>query len=148
MSKQKPNRKWCLPATCSMCKRTCTHFWGECADIWSCDGHYDIFETNSDTHGFRYYPEYQAISKKMEEYPEPPYTDEQKEEIKATDEYKDWYEGPIYKKWIERRKRGVQWLKDNPEPSDYPTCSMCKEEAQCHEKEVFFCMEHWPVKDE
>lgn len=130
-----------------MCKRTCTHFWGECADSWACDGHYDIMQTNSDTWGFKHYPEYQAISKKLAEYPKE-LTDEQKEEIRATPEYKAWYEGSIFKKWVERRKKGAEWLKANPEPDEAPVCETCGEKARCQDDGKFFCMEHWPLKEE
>lgn len=144
MSKSK--RKWCLPATCEMCKRTCTKFWGECADMWGCEGHYHIMETNSDTWGFKHYKEYQAVSKKLEGYPKP-LSDEHKEELKASPEYKAWYEGPVFMKWNERRKQGVQWLKDNPEPDEVPVCKECGEMAKCQDEGEFFCLEHWPLDE-
>lgn len=143
--KTKTRRKWCLPATCGMCKRTCTHFWGEVADHWACEGHYHIMQTNDESWGFKHYPEYQAISKLLEKY-ELPITDEDRDEIKATEEYENWYKGPVYKKWIEKRRAGAKWLKDNPEPEQKPTCSLCDQEALCHDKEMFFCMDHWPME--
>jgi len=149
--KNKPKRKWLLPATCEMCNRTCTEFWGECADMWGCEGHYHIMRTNSDSWGFNHYPEYQAWSKVFDDYTEDiegELTIEQSDELKATKEYKAWMEGPIYKEWASRVKQGQQWLKDNPEPESPPTCSFCEEEARCHDKEEFYCMEHWPLEEE
>lgn len=144
--RKKLQRKWLLPATCGMCKRTCTEFWGECADAWACEGHYHIMQTNSDTWGFKHYKEYQVASEALDKLPKP-LSDEDRADFRASTEFKDWYEGPIHTKWIERRKRGIQWLKDNPEPESAPACSFCEEEARAHDKEEFYCMEHWPLKD-
>jgi hypothetical protein len=103
-------------------------------------------QTNSDSWGFKHYPEYQAISKLLEGY-EGPLTEEQKAEIKATEEYENWYEGTIHKKWMERRRKGAKWLKDNPEPDEYTLCSKCEEQAKCQDEGEFFCMEHWPMEE-
>lgn len=37
-----------MPETCGYfgCSRKCTHFWGEVADLWACDGHYIIMNSN------------------------------------------------------------------------------------------------------
>ena len=147
MSKDK--RKWCLPATCSLCKRTCTQFWGECADMWACDGHQLIMESNRDSYDLKYLPTQIAFSKMYDErgYVHGNLTEEQRSDARATQEYKDATEDPAYVRYIEKRKKGKEWLKANPEPEEVPVCSICGEEAKCQDKGEFFCLEHWPLKE-
>jgi len=115
--KDKPQRKWCLPATCEMCKRTCTNFWGSIADFWACDGHYIIMNQNKESH-------FLPKDENGELVPEPA------------------------RAWALKYKEGVDWLKANPAPDEVPVCKECGEEARCQDKDEFFCLDHWPIKDD